>query len=124
MHSFTLEELDIIEKIEFMIRYIDFYIEYCHNENLSVDGDSIAEILEMICDIEDSIDNTESFNEEDIKELYCNLNSLYNMLITLNDIALFNSIHVVCEYVLNDLKQKIEKRYEIFDIYKKNDSLE
>ncbi|MDO5826178.1 MAG: hypothetical protein Q4Q22_07345 [Methanosphaera sp.] len=45
---YDVNELDIKDNLNFIIRYCDFYMDYCHEENLSLYGDIAFETLDSI----------------------------------------------------------------------------
>lgn len=111
MSTTNINDLEIKDNIKFMIKYCDTFLEYCHNENLSIDGNIAGEIIDSITEIEEYLENTSATIEtEDLKEILENLSEIYYGLQNLNDIKLFNSIHIVYNSILKDTKEILEKK--------------
>ncbi len=106
----SLKNLEITDNIKFMIKYCDTFLDYCHEENLSIDGNIAGEIVDSITEVEDYINNPEDvLTKEDLKNIYEELNNIYDGLQNLNDIKLFNKIHIVYNIILNQTKEILEK---------------
>lgn len=106
----SLNNLEITENIKFMIKYCDTFLDYCHEENLSIDGNIAGEIVDSITEIEDYLENPEEIlNKDDLKIIYDELSDIYDGLLNLNDIKLFNTIHVVYSVLLQQTKEILEK---------------
>lgn len=99
----TLENLEIVENLQFMIKYCDTFLDYCHNENLSIDGNIAGEIVDSITVIEEYLEDTsETLDPEDLKIIYNSLTSIYDGLLNLNDIKLFNNLHLVYSLLVDE----------------------
>ncbi len=110
----SLEELEIIDNIKFMIKYCDTFLDYCHDENLSIDGNIAGEIVDSITEIEDYLENPENeLTDEDLQNIYEQLSDIYYGLLNLNDIKLFNTIHLVYSNILRQTKEILEKKLNI-----------
>ena len=106
----SLIELELLDNIKFMIKYCDNFLDYCHEENLSIDGNIAGEIIDSVTEIEDYLENPEeTINHDELQSIYDNLNDIYDGLVDLNDIKLFNNIHIVYSQVLKETKDIIEK---------------
>lgn len=106
----NLDNLEIIENIKFMIKYCDTFLDYCHEENLSIDGNIAGEIVDSITEIENYLENPHDIlNHEDLNTIYNELNNIYEGLLDLNDIKLFNNIHIVYSILLRQTKETLEK---------------
>jgi len=106
----NLDNLEITENIKFMIKYCDTFLDYCHEENLSIDGNIAGEIVDSISEIENYLENTQdNINQKDLKNIYDELNNIYEGLVDLNDIKLFNNIHIVYSILLRQTKEILEK---------------
>lgn len=110
MDEITIEELDINDKLKFIINYCDMYIEYCHNENLSINGDLTAEIYDNIYILEDSMQDNTRLNKDDVEELMESLSDIKEQLLTINDIDLFNHVHIIFEYTVNETINVLKKK--------------
>ncbi|AWX32168.1 hypothetical protein AW729_03220 [Methanosphaera sp. BMS] len=106
---YDMNELDIRDNLNFIIRYCDFYMDYCHDENLSIDGDLAGEILDSIYIIE-HLSQKDAIDEDEIKSLYESIDEIYENLISINDITLFNNIHLVFTHIINKTKDKLKQR--------------
>ena len=106
---YEINELDIIDNLNFIIRYCDFYMDYCHEENLSIDGDLAGEILDSIYVIEE-LSQKKAIDDQQIKELYESIDEIYENLISINDIPLFNNIHLVFTHIIQKTKEKLKQR--------------
>ncbi|MBR3214120.1 MAG: hypothetical protein IKF79_06375 [Methanosphaera sp.] len=84
-------------------------MDYCHDENLSIDGDLAGEILDSIFIIE-QLSQKDAIDEDEIKSLYESINEIYENLISINDITLFNNIHLVFTHIINKTKDKLKQR--------------
>lgn len=105
----SLEDLEIVENIHFMIKYCDTFLDYCHNENLSIDGNIAGEIVDSITEIEEYLeDTTNILEEEDLQTIQNCLSSIYDGLQNLNDIKLFNNIHIVYSLILKQTNEIID----------------
>ena len=102
---------ELIDNIEFIIKYCDVYIEYSHNENLSLNGDIAGEILDSITELEEYITIKDQLNKKDVKEMIDLLDSIYENLLNLNDIMLLNSIHIVINELIYKCHQSYEKNF-------------
>lgn len=110
MSNNSLENLEILENIKFMIKYCDIFLDYCHEENLSIDGNIAGEIVDSITEVEDYLENPdETLTYEELNEIYNELSDIYDGLLNLNDIKIFNNIHIVYSNILRDTKEKLEK---------------
>ena len=106
----SLQHLEITENIKFIIKYCDTFLDYCHEENLSIDGNIAGEIVDSITEIEDFLENPdEILDQEDLKTIYDELSNIYDGLLNLNDIKLFNNIHIVYSILLRQTKEILEK---------------
>lgn len=113
MNNNSLENLEIVENIKFMIKYCDTFLDYCHEENLSIDGNIAGEIVDSITEVEDYLENPDGeLTIEDLKEIYEELSDIYDGLLNLNDIKIFNTIHIVYSNILRDTKEKLEKKIQ------------
>ena len=106
---YELKELDIEDNLKFIIKYCDFYMDYCHEESLSIDGDLAGEILDSIYVLEE-ISQKENIDEEEMKKLYESIDQIHENLITINDIELFNNIHLVFTHIIMKTKDKLKQR--------------
>lgn len=114
MENNNLKDLEIMDNIKFMIKYCDTFLDYCHEENLSIDGNIAGEIVDSITEIEDYLDSPEDeLTEDDILTIYQQLSEIYDSLLNLNDIKLFNTIHIVYSNILKESKEKLEKQLNI-----------
>ncbi|WP_162685760.1 hypothetical protein [Methanosphaera sp. BMS] len=84
-------------------------MDYCHDENLSIDGDLAGEILDSIYIIE-HLSQKDAIDEDEIKSLYESIDEIYENLISINDITLFNNIHLVFTHIINKTKDKLKQR--------------
>ncbi len=110
----TLNNLEILDNIKFMIKYCDTFLDYCHEENLSIDGNIAGEIVDSLTDIEEIIENPdEIISNDELKSLYEDLSDIYYGLTTINDIKLFNNIHIVYSMVLSQTRNILEKELDI-----------
>lgn len=106
----TLNNLEITENIKFMIKYCDTFLDYCHEENLSIDGNIAGEIVDSITEVEEYLEDPEKIlNSDDLRNIYNELSDIYDGLLNLNDIKLFNTIHVVYSVLLMQTKEILEK---------------
>ena len=109
----TLENLEITDNIKFMIKYCDMFLDYCHDENLSIDGNIAGEIVDSITEIEDYLENpTEDLNQKDLKLVYDEIENIHDSLLSLNDIKLFNTIHIVFSKLVHETMEIIEKKLD------------
>ncbi len=109
----TLEDLEITDNIKFMIKYCDVFLDYCHDENLSIDGNIAGEIVDSLNEMEDYLEKaTEELTIEDFNVLYDNINNIHESLLTINDIKLFNTIHIVYSKVIKETMEIIVKQLE------------
>ena len=106
---YDVNELDIKDNLNFIIRYCDFYMDYCHEENLSIDGDLAGETLDSIYIIEE-LSQKDAIDEEEMKSLYNSIDEIYENLTSINDIPLFNNIHLVYTYIATKTKEKLKQR--------------
>lgn len=106
----TLSSLEILDNIKFMIKYCDTFLDYCHNENLSIDGNIAGEIIDSVTNIEEYLENPEeTLTTEELENIYEDLSDIYYGLTTINDIKLFNNIHIVYSKILRETKEILEK---------------
>ncbi|MBQ6444343.1 MAG: hypothetical protein IJJ11_06670 [Methanosphaera sp.] len=84
-------------------------MDYCHDENLSIDGDLAGEILDSIFIIE-QLSQKDAIDEDEMKSLYESIDEIYENLISINDITLFNNIHLVFTHIINKTKEKLKQR--------------
>ncbi len=107
----NLENMEIMDNLQFMIKYCDTFLDYCHNENLSIDGNIAGEIVDSITVIEEYLeDPTDNLDDDDLENIYDSLTNIYDGLLNLNDIKLFNNIHLVYALLLKQTKEILEKR--------------
>jgi len=115
----SLENLEIVENIQFMIKYCDTFLDYCHNENLSIDGNIAGEIVDSITEIEEYLeDPTNVLEQEDLQTIYDYLSSIYDGLQNLNDIKLFNNVHIVYSLILSQTKERLDSNRDNYEWYK------
>lgn len=101
---------EIKDDIRFVIRYCDLYIEYCHKENLMIDGDLNSEIYDLIYEIEEIINNKDvNITVKDINELTENLKELNENITSLNDIDLFNHVHIIFTNTIKEIISQLEQ---------------
>lgn len=106
----TLNNLEIYENIRFIIKYCDTYLDYCHEENLSIDGNIAGEIIDSITGIEDYLEDPDmELTDDELDEIYDEVTNIYDGLTSLNDIKLFNSSHIVFSIILNQILERKEK---------------
>ena len=116
MNKTTLKDLELDSKLDFIIKYCDTFMDFCHDENLSIDGNIAGEINESLGQLEYLNKNKDEILEEsDVKELLENLIFIRDELINLNDINIFNHIHIVFDKVTLETEEIIRKNYEIED---------
>lgn len=107
----TLNNLEILDNIKFMIKYCDTFLDYCHNENLSIDGNIAGEIIDSVTNIEEYMEcPDDTLTNEDLENIIEDLSDIYYGLTTINDIKLFNNIHIVYSKILNETKEMLEKK--------------
>jgi len=111
MMIYDMQELDIHDNLTFIIRYCDFYMDYCHEENLSINGDQAGEIIDCIYVIEDMLEKN-SLDNDEIINLYESLDEICENIISLNDISLFNNIHIVFTNIIKKTQDKLKQRCE------------
>lgn len=112
----SLENLEIVENIQFMIKYCDTFLDYCHNENLSIDGNIAGEIVDSITEIEEYLDDpTNVLEQEDLQRIYDYLSSIYDGLQNLNDIKLFNNVHIVYSLILSQTKERLDSNRDNYE---------
>ena len=105
----SIDNSDIEKMLNFIIVYIDMYIEYCHNENLSINGDLTAEIYDNIYILEEYIQNDKTINKEKIEEVVDALVEIKEEILSINDIDLFNHVHIIFEYTTDELIRILKK---------------
>ena len=106
----TLNNLEIYDNIKFMIKYCDTFLDYCHNENLSIDGNIAGEIVDSLTNLEEYLEQPdEKLTNEELQSIYEDLSDIYYGLTTINDIKLFNNIHIVYSKVLKETKEILIK---------------
>lgn len=116
MNEKTLEDLELDNNLDFIIKYCDTFMDFCHDENLSIDGNIAGEINESLGQLEYLNKNKdEVLEKEDVKELLENLIFIREELYNLNDIKIFNNIHIVFNKVTLETEEIIRKNYEIPD---------
>jgi regulator of sigma D len=114
MEDLSLKDLEILDNIKFMIKYCDTFLDYCHEENLSVDGNIAGEIVDSIIEIESYLEKPdESLDEDSLKDIYQRLEDINDGLLNFNDIKIFNDIHIVYTNVLKETKELILKQVDI-----------
>lgn len=106
----TFDKSDVNKMLNFIIEYVDMYIEYCHNENLSINGDLNAEIYDNIYILEDYMQNDEAINEEKVDELVDAIIEVKEDVLSINDIDLFNHVHIIFEYTTDELTRILGKK--------------
>lgn len=110
MSGNSLDELDLIRDIEFIVKYCDVFLDFCHEENLSIDGNIAGEINDSIADLEQYLENSsEVLNEDDINEILDLIGFIREEISNLNDISLFNNVHIVFYMVLEEIVEKLDK---------------
>lgn len=93
-----------------MIKYCDTFLDYCHNENLSIDGNIAGEIVDSLTNLEEYLEQPdETLTNEELQSIYEDLSDIYYGLTTINDIKLFNNIHIVYSKVLKETKEILIK---------------
>lgn len=116
MNEKTLEDLELDHNLNFIIKYCDTFMDFCHDENLSIDGNIAGEINESLGQLEYLKKNKdEILGKEDVEELLENLIFIREELYNLNDIKIFNNIHIVFNKVTVETEEIIRKNYEIHD---------
>lgn len=116
MNEKTLEDLELDHNLNFIIKYCDTFMDFCHDENLSIDGNIAGEINESLGQLEYLKKNKDEILEkEDVEELLENLIFIREELYNLNDIKIFNNIHIVFNKVTVETEEIIRKNYEIHD---------
>ena len=116
MNEKTLEDLELDHNLNFIIKYCDTFMDFCHDENLSIDGNIAGEINESLGQLEYLKKNKdEILGKEDVEELLENLIFIREELYNLNDIKIFNNIHIVFKKVTVETEEIIRKNYEIHD---------
>lgn len=116
MNEKTLEDLELDHNLNFIIKYCDTFMDFCHDENLSIDGNIAGEINESLGQLEYLKKNKdEILGKEDVEELLENLIFIREELYNLNDIKIFNNIHIVFNKVTIETEEIIRKNYEIHD---------
>lgn len=116
MNEKTLEDLELDHNLNFIIKYCDTFMDFCHDENLSIDGNIAGEINESLGQLEYLKKNKdELLGKEDVEELLENLIFIREELYNLNDIKIFNNIHIVFNKVTIETEEIIRKNYEIHD---------
>lgn len=116
MNEKTLEDLELDHNLNFIIKYCDTFMDFCHDENLSIDGNIAGEINESLGQLEYLKKNKDEILEkEDVEELLENLIFIREELYNLNDIKIFNNIHIVFNKVTIETEEIIRKNYEIHD---------
>lgn len=116
MNEKTLEDLELDHNLNFIIKYCDTFMDFCHDENLSIDGNIAGEINESLGQLEYLKKNKDELLEkEDVEELLENLIFIREELYNLNDIKIFNNIHIVFNKVTIETEEIIRKNYEIHD---------